>query len=55
MAMSDHHDTLQQEQSRRHLGLPYDRCRPTATRFRTRAWNPDDPTGPGGSGRSGEV
>ena len=41
--MSDHHDTLQQEQSRRRLGLPSDRCRPTATRFRARAWNPDDP------------
>jgi hypothetical protein len=43
MAMSDHHDTLQQEQSRRRLGLPSDLCRPTATRFRARAWNPDDP------------
>lgn len=41
--MSDHHDTNQQEQSRRLAGLPYDLRRPTATRFRSRAWNPDDP------------
>lgn len=35
--MSDHHDTNQQEQSRRLEGLPYDLRRPTATRFRSRA------------------
>jgi hypothetical protein len=25
------------------MGLPYDLRRPTATRLRSRAWNPDDP------------
>jgi hypothetical protein len=41
--MSTHHDTAQRERQRRFGGLPYDLRRPTATRFRSRAWNPDDP------------
>jgi hypothetical protein len=39
--MSTHRDTAQRESQGRHLGMPYDLRRPTATRFRARAWNPD--------------
>jgi hypothetical protein len=41
--VSTQHDTTRQEHPRRLLGLPYDLRRPTATRSRARAWNPDDP------------
>ena len=35
--------TTTQREPRRRLGMPYDFRRPTATRYRSRAWNPDDP------------
>ena len=41
--MSNRHDTTRQQGPRRLLGLPYDLRRPTSTRLRSRAWNPDDP------------
>jgi hypothetical protein len=41
--MSNQHDTTRQQGPRRLLGLPYDLRRPTTTRLRSRAWNPDDP------------
>lgn len=37
------HDTTQREPQGRLGGLPYDLRRPTTDRFRSRAWNPDDP------------
>jgi hypothetical protein len=35
-------DTARQENPQRLMGLPSDLRRPTATRLRSRAWNPDD-------------
>ena len=33
----------EEERTGRFLGIPYDWRRPTRERYRSRAWNPDDP------------